>query len=283
MNILNNLKTGVKLVGAFMVLAVITGIVGVCGMVYIQTITNEDAILYKNMTVPISQLAAMDTDFQRIRINIRDVILSNDAAESQKLILTKEMGDLFTSYSAARKTFDLDRGRIVTLATANKDSEAIALLRGDAYTNSMAVTDLLDKMTAMKVAQAKQSSDTNAADARQATIMMIIIMAAAILLAVVFGVVITRGIVVPLNIVVKISRSLAVGDLVRDMSEKEKDKVRLRKDEIGDVGKSFDGVIQYMQEMGKAAMSIAQNDLTPVLKSKSEKDELSQSFIKMIV
>ena len=303
MNILNNLKTGVKLVGAFMVLAVITGIVGVCGMVYIQTITNEDAILYKNMTVPISQLAAMDTDFQRIRINIRDVILSNDAAESQKyidtinqlstdmdkngadyekLILTKEMGDLFTSYSAARKTFDLDRGRIVTLATANKDSEAIALLRGDAYTNSMAVTDLLDKMTAMKVAQAKQSSDTNAADARQATIMMIIIMAAAILLAVVFGVVITRGIVVPLNIVVKISRSLAVGDLVRDMSEKEKDKVRLRKDEIGDVGKSFDGVIQYMQEMGKAAMSIAQNDLTPVLKSKSEKDELSQSFIKMI-
>jgi len=303
MNVLNNLKTSIKLIGAFIIVAIITAVVGIFGMTYIQAIDNSDTILYQNMTVPISQLAAMDTDFQRIRINVRDAIISNDAAETQKyvntinqlsadmdknaaaydkLIISKEMKDLFSSYTSARQTFDLDRDKIIALAVSNKDDEAIVLLRGDAYTSSMVVTDLVDKMTTMKVDQARQSSESNNAAARQATTIMIIIIAAGALLAVIFGVIIARSIIIPLNIVVKISQSLAVGDLVRDMSEKEKDKVRLRADEIGDVGKSFDAVIQYMQEMGKTAMTIAQNDLTVTLKPRSDKDELSNAFIRMI-
>jgi len=303
MNALNNLKTNIKLMGAFIILAVITGIVGIFGIIYIKAIDSAGTTLYQNMTVPISQLAAMDTDFQRIRINERDAIISNDAAETQKyvdtinqlsadmdknaaeyekLIISNEMKDLFSSYTATRKTFNLDRDKIIALAVSNKDAEAITLLRGDGYKSAMAVMDLLDKMAAMKVAQAKQTSDNNAATANQASTIMIFIIAAGTLLAVIFGVVIARSITVPLQLVAKISQSLAVGDLVRDMSEKDKDTVRLRKDEIGNVGKSLDAVIHYMQEMGKTAITIAQNDLTVTLKPRSDKDELSNAFVKMI-
>lgn len=78
-----------------------------------------------------------------------------------------------------------------------------------------------------------------------------------VLAAVGFVFVISRSITVPLSIVVDISKAMAVGDLVRDMSDQEKDKVRLRKDEIGDIGKAFDQLINYMQNMGVAATAIS--------------------------
>jgi methyl-accepting chemotaxis protein len=66
------------------------------------------------------------------------------------------------------------------------------------------------------------------------------------------------------------------------MSDAEKDKVRLRKDEVGDIGKAFDSLINYMQGMGIAATAIADNDLTTSVTPKSAKDELGNAFAKMI-
>jgi methyl-accepting chemotaxis protein len=94
--------------------------------------------------------------------------------------------------------------------------------------------------------------------------------------------IINNSIAVPLNIVTKMAQSLAVGDLVRDMSDTEKDKVRNRKDEIGMIGKAFDRLIDYMQGMGAAASAIANNDLTTSVTPKSEKDELGNTFARMV-
>ncbi len=94
--------------------------------------------------------------------------------------------------------------------------------------------------------------------------------------------ILTRTVTMPLGIAVNISKSLAVGNLVRELSEKEKNKVRLRQDEIGDLGKAFDKLINYMQEMGQTAEIIARNDLTVSVEPKSEKDELGNAFVGMI-
>ncbi len=61
---------------------------------------------------------------------------------------------------------------------------------------------------------------------------------------------------------VKIANGLAVGELAREVSDSVKDQVRKREDEIGQIGKSFDSLINYMQEMGNAANMISENDLT---------------------
>ena len=94
--------------------------------------------------------------------------------------------------------------------------------------------------------------------------------------------IINNSIAVPLNIVTKMAQSLAVGDMVRDMGDTEKDKVRLRRDEIGTIGQAFDGLIDYMQGMGAAATAIANNDLTTSVTPKSEKDELGNTFARMV-
>jgi len=303
MKALNNLKMSVKLIGAFVFLAVITAVVGIIGIFYIRTIDAADTHLYQNYTVPIMQLDKLGIAFQRIRVNIRDAILIPDAKTSQQkydtiaqlsdemdvtaaeykaLIVTQEMQDLFTNYSSAKAAFDPYLEQMIALDKAGKSDEALDILLGDAYQSARTTQDTLTEMMATKVEMAHQIAVDNTAAARQATTIMIIVIVAAVVAAIGFGVVIARSITVPLGQVVQISNALAVGNLVRNLSDEEKDKVRLRKDEIGAVGKALDAVILYLQETGKAADTIANNDLSVKIAPKSDQDELRHSFVKMI-
>ncbi len=93
---------------------------------------------------------------------------------------------------------------------------------------------------------------------------------------------ISNSITKPMSILVKAGKQLSVGDLARDMTEKEKDLITNRKDEIGDIGKSFNGIIGYMQDGAGIAQVIAANDLTVDPQPMSEKDELGLAFAEMV-
>jgi methyl-accepting chemotaxis protein len=96
------------------------------------------------------------------------------------------------------------------------------------------------------------------------------------------GVIVARSLSKPIGVVTKMALALSNGNLMHEMSEKEKDKVRLRGDEIGHTGQAFDRLIKYMQSMGAAAGSIANNDLTISITPQSKEDELGNSFAKMV-
>ena len=303
MNFLNNLKTSVKLIGSFLILAVITAVVGVLGIYYIKQIDAADTRLYQNQTVPLGQIADAAVAFQRTRVNLRDMLLAKDQAEVQKyvdtikeldteivtvsaeyekLIVSTEMRGLYDSYLTSYAEFEAHRDMIISLANSGKTEEALTYLRGDAFVSAKDVEADLDAMQVMKVEQAKGVADENTVMANKATTTMIVLVVIAVLAALGFGLVISSSIANPLALVTSMSKALSVGDLVRDTSEADKDKVRLRKDEIGDIGKAFDQLINYMQGMGVAATAIADNDLTTVVTPKSAKDELGNSFVKMI-
>ncbi|MBK8421943.1 MCP four helix bundle domain-containing protein [Candidatus Villigracilis saccharophilus] len=303
MSFLNNLRTGVKLIGSFLIIAVITAVVGVLGIYYIKQIDAADTRLYQNQTVPLGQIADAAVAFQRTRVNLRDMILAADTAEAQKyadtiktldeqivtlsadyekLIVAPEMRALFDDYTKDYAEFKGYRDTIMALALAGKQDEALTTLRGDAFASAKAVETALDAMQVMKTEQAKALADENTATANQATTIMIIIVVGAALLGVGFGVIISNSIANPLAFLTKLAKALSVGDMVRDVSEAEKDTVRKRKDEIGDISNAFDALINYMQGMGVSATAISENDLTTTVTPKSPKDELGNSFAKMI-
>jgi methyl-accepting chemotaxis protein len=304
MNTLNNLKTSVKLVGGFLILALLTAVIGGVGIYYLRQIDAADTRLYQNNTVPISQLEEIAVAFQRTRVNLRDMLLSKDvketkqyldtikqlstqinqiSAEYEKLILTTEMRDLYQEYVKAYQEFTGYRDQIMALDAEGKDAEALVLMRGDAYASAKAVEANLDAMNALKVKQAKETSETNAAEASLATTIMVVSAVFGALLAIGLGIIISNSIANPLASLTKTARALATGDLARDMSDAEKDKIRLRKDEIGAIGQSFDGLINYMQGMAEAAATIANNDLTITVTPNSAKDELGNAFATMVL
>ncbi|MEI7850129.1 MAG: methyl-accepting chemotaxis protein, partial [Chloroflexota bacterium] len=276
---------------------------GAVGIYNINLINTADTVLYEHQTVPLGQLSDLGTAFQRIRVNLRDTILEKDpvaaqkyydtinqlkaeiektSAEYEKLIVSKEMQSLYDQYSKDYQDFMPFVAQINVLTKAGKQDEALTYLRGDALAAAKAVDADIDAMEVMKVEQAGISSANNTATANQANTMMIVIVVGSVLLAIIFGVVISTSIANPLGIVTNMARSLSVGDLVRDMSESEKDKVRNRKDEIGMIGQAFDQLINYLQGMGDAATSISKNDLAIRIVPKSAKDELGNGFSQMI-
>ncbi|NJN96384.1 MAG: methyl-accepting chemotaxis protein, partial [Anaerolineales bacterium] len=103
MNALNDIRLSVKLIAGFILVAVIAAIVGIVGIVNLRTLEQADTRLYERMTIPISQLADMATKFQRVRVNLRDVILAEDNQERQENIetiktLTAEIDEMATEF-----------------------------------------------------------------------------------------------------------------------------------------------------------------------------------------
>ncbi len=303
MKTLNNLKTSVKLIGSFMLIAIITAVVGSLGFYQMRQIDASSSQMYTNYTVPIGQLGDISVAFQRTRVNLRDMLLAKTPEESQKyantinalsveiqeqsaeyekLIVSTEMKDMFDKYSALYGAFSIHRDEIMALEQSGRDEEALALLRGDAFQTAKDVEAQIDLMRETKTQQADEISVTNTKLTNKATTLLLVFSVIGVLVAIALGLVISTSIATPLGIVTKMAQDLALGNTLREMSDVEKDKVRQRKDEVGTIGKAFDQLINYMQEMGVAATVIASNDLTATVTPKSERDELGNAFATMI-
>lgn len=129
--------------------------------------------------------------------------------------------------------------------------------------------------------------DMEQTEANQGVTNSLLVSLLASLLTIAVGVVISvlvvrNSITLPLVQVTGMAGALAEGDLVRDLSEAQKDKLRLRKDEIGQISQAFDRLINYMQSMGAAASAIANNDLSVRVMPKSARDELGNAFETML-
>jgi methyl-accepting chemotaxis protein len=157
-----------------------------------------------------------------------------------------------------------------------------SLLDGEASRTRKAADDAMKNIIQINATIAEEinkQGDVTFASARNILITVAFLSA---LLAMGFGILISRSITVPLGLAVQAIQAISLGDLLRDFKEKDKDKIRLRKDEIGDVGKALDAISHYLQDTGDVANAIARNDLTVTVQSKSEKDELRNAFSRMI-
>ncbi len=265
MNAINNIKISFRLISSFLIIALISGIVGAIGIFYLTKVDNADTVLYENETVPLSQLGDVATAFQRTRVNLRDVIISQgnqdqvyidtikqlaleqeaNAAKFQKLIITKEMQALFDQYLKDYQSFTAHRDQIVLFAQTGKNAEALALLRGDAFKSAKAVEAAIDAMQALNVKQAQATSYANSALAGQANQFMIISIIIAFLAAFGLGILVSRSITVPLSDTVNFSKMLADGNFSQDLSEV----LRKRGDELGDLARAFQVMVGNMRNL----------------------------------
>jgi methyl-accepting chemotaxis protein len=301
MKLFDNLKTGIKLsIGFLFIVAILIGIL-LYTNIQISTLgrlqdgniqRSKDAIraeegagmgakVYRviadteiNLNFETSQTAwnaiksEMTDDLAYLKNaadNEKEKLLASQASEGFDKLITLYEKDLLPALKAANAT---------TQETNKMDGEI------DGY-----ITEINTPLSEFSSTLQKENLESDRLfDEERSTTQTVSIITGilGVLVAVGLAFVITRSITSPLAIVVEIGNSLSNGDLVRDLSSAKKDKVRLRKDEIGDLGRAFDRLIKYMQEMGIAAERIASNDLSLAVTPKSEKDELGNSFVKMV-
>lgn len=261
-----NLKIGTKLLTSFIIVTLIAGIVGYVGIKNIRKIEALDTKLYEQMTVPVSQLAAISTDFQRTRVNARDLIAAERPEDRQKFadrinelrdsiernadlyektIFTEEGRALFKEFTDSRKMYRTHLDRVIELAMANRDAEATALLseNGDAGKASRAEQNAIAKMVESKVAFAKAASDENTATAEASVAAMLVLLAVCIALGVGFGLFITRIVGRPVAEIEAVAARIAGGDLtVDDIQVKSRD-------ELGNLGNTINRMKASLKEV----------------------------------
>ena len=210
---LNNIKIGRKLIGGFLIVSLISAVIGIIGTMSIYSVAKSDTQLYENTTVPISELLNVSVAFQIVRVNMMEMIYSNNQEEIKKYgdeipelsaVITKNIEDfekrilsdneLAQAYEEFKKVRIIYRAHLTTmreLAMANKDTEALTLLRGDAYKSAMAEQDAINKLVDIMIKNGKKESKNNRDTARNSMIMMIFViivgMIGAVGLAIYFG------------------------------------------------------------------------------------------------
>jgi len=203
---LNNIKIGKKLIGGFLIVSLISAVIGIIGTVNIYSIARSDTQLYENTTVPISELLNVSVSFQLVRVYMMEMIYSNNQEEIKKYgdkipelseVITKNIEDFEKrilsdeelkkaneEFGETRKVYRAHLNTMRDLATANKDVEALALLRGDAYKSAMAEQEAINKLVDIMIKNGKESAKHNRDTATNSMITMICVIIIGMIMAV---------------------------------------------------------------------------------------------------
>jgi len=236
-----NLKIGTKLLSSFIMLALIAGVIGGIGIANIRKADNNGTLLYEKATVPISQLGTISTAFQRARVTLAKILLVRDRGEKQKFgeqikelsadisknveLLDKaftnpEEKALLKEFSDTRTVFRPLIAKISDLSMAGNDAEALSIYNGEATNAAVAENNAINKLVDYKIKQAKTVSDQNTAMAGSAIRFTLALAIIGIILAVGFGIFITRIITIPLQEAVHTAQLVADGDLTSRVEPK---------------------------------------------------------------
>ncbi len=256
----------------------------------LKDIAEADAKLYKQVTVPISELATISTAFQRVRVNMRDMILKNKHEDIQKHIDTikelraeinktgesyektlfsEEGKKIYAEFVEARKAYGVQLDKIIDLAKANKDEEAFVLANGEGARTSRIEQNLIAKMVDSKNKFGRQMADENTAHANRAIVMMLIALGFGIVLALAFGVIISRLISVPLRKGVDFASAVAAGDLSQSIDVKQKD-------EVGQLADALNGMVVKLKGIVSEVRGAADNVAAGSQQLSSSATQMSQ-------
>ena len=267
---LKDMKIKRKLLIGFILVAIITGIVGVIGITSVSTMAENNNIMYEKMTVGIADVAKFDKAFANISIYLRDAIRAKTSSEIQKNIsivqqaqlnvqqdikllaettFTSEGQNLLDRIEAAHAKNDTYINSIIKLIEVNNGAEAEKLLYGEMTTSMEEEQAAVDELMELKETLAHEASLDNTASARISSVMMIAFAVAGVVIAILMWLFLASIICKPIDKMVIAADKLAVGDLsvVMDISTN---------DEVGVLSKSIGKILQSIKELVAEASNL---------------------------
>ncbi|WKY44724.1 methyl-accepting chemotaxis protein [Eubacteriaceae bacterium ES2] len=262
MNRLKNLKIKDKLVTCFAILAIVTAIVGLFGIVSIYSIQNKSEEMYYNHLVPATKLSDVQVELQNIRANqilalyeqntgtvsgriaaIDESVAKDDQllAEYESTIDEDENQALFDDLTEKLSDYRQVRNDNLALIEAGNYDQALVVL-SEVTAAREATDDSLQALIDYNDAYAQTLLADNADYFRNMAILMIVISIAGIVLAVGLGLKLANSIANPLKSMVHAAQQIAEGDLDVTVSVE-------ANDEVGDLGKAFERMSQNLNEV----------------------------------
>lgn len=291
-----NMKIAAKLISGFVIVALIAGIVGVIGLVNLNSISEADKLLYEENTLGLNYAGKAAIYYQRIRFNaVRLTVVDDENKKDTYINNIKDYsvkGDEFLKLYEDGIISDTDRNQFdvlkpqwekykslidnaVILAQSGQSEEAQNIIFGEAATVGNTLQEAFDNLFEYNAVGGKTRSDQNAQLAAAATMTMVIVAIAGVIIAIALGIFISRIISKPVRRMVDAADKLALGDVNVSVQAD-------TKDEIGKLAESFGRMIENIREQAIAAEKLADGDLTIQVNVRSENDLLGKKLSELV-
>jgi Methyl-accepting chemotaxis protein len=290
-----NMKIRTKLLVSFILVAMISGAMGLFGISSLDKLNDSDTILYENYTEPLETLGTISTEFQRTRVNVRDLILAQTPDEFQthidkikerqsnieKLdkefetrILNDDLKAVFKEYQADESAYYGELDKVIQLAKQNRDAEAVAMMAetGDAGKASRAYQDIIAKIMDMmsKLAHNREVFVTETGDNSKAVMIAVIILVMA--LSIFLGLLVASVIAKPLRKSLHMIEEMSMGHFSERLDLK-------TTDEVGQMANAMDFLADELQTKVIGVMNmISRGDVSLEIQLKDEKDEIAPAM-----
>jgi CheY-like chemotaxis protein/CHASE3 domain sensor protein/putative methionine-R-sulfoxide reductase with GAF domain len=225
---LENIKLSKKLIGGFLLVALIAGGIGIFGVIQLEKVNDADTFLFEKATFPLGHLAKMDSGFERAAANLSYYLLERDPA--YLTIFDEAVKEVETNIENYRDTFfNAEDERVFAefvllwqaylkiqdeekrFALDGKFEEGLALRNSAATAKSGEIREILFELVSMNITTAKALAEENRRTVARSSLMIYLSIFFGVLAALWIGFSITRSIDSPIQKVVKTLQSLAAG------------------------------------------------------------------------
>lgn len=245
------LTIGKKLIGSFLIIAILLGITSSISTYYLQKIDDSNSDIIQRRVVILSNIQKINKSVSLEFSRLRGYMLTKDQksldvlsdsynnidvliGETLKLARLKETQVMLQELGRINIDFKQKYDQLIVLIKANRPSNEIT----DYYKNKVIpagsqLEPIADKLEKEQLASVKESSAENSSIVNNAVTNVSVLSILAIVLAVVIGYFSSRMISKPILSVARVAGQVAQGDLTQ------KDIHVRNKDEIGDLAASF--------------------------------------------
>ncbi len=180
MNWFNNLKVRTKLLSGFILVTIVAGAIGLLGMIDIGKVNNMLNDMYNNNLVPIEDIANANSEAIHHNRDVFEFVLETQKAEMDKFreAMDKKEAKMKEHLNKYRKTHLTDKEKIIidkfdaawpayisaakkvlSLADAGKNRDAIEVARGEMIKEFQVADDLLTELVNLNQSIAKEAYD----------------------------------------------------------------------------------------------------------------------------
>ena len=275
MGFLKNIKVKVKLIIGFLIVAFLIGIVGGVGIISLKSVGENAKKMYNQNLQNVYMLTDMKQNLTQIKSDLADLLNSKDEQDSGiKTKLEKEIEDnktendkyisqlqntltdeeekrIFEEFNGELKQYRNARENVVKLIDAGNYNGAI-----EQYKDVHKITDImfqsLDELIEVNLKEASAANDNIVSIYTKSTTTMTTLSIIGLILAVTIGLVLTKDINTPLQVINLFGEKLASYDLSYDFKV-------TRGDEFGKAGASLFKAQDNIKELVKTIIENSQN------------------------
>lgn len=213
---LNNIKVGTKLIIGFIVVALLSGIVGIIGITKIKKVDQNYTSLYVDYGVSIADIANVSISFQRLKINLNNITMYRDGRDMsdyvnriknydakiqeslkkfEESIQGEEAKTEFYNLSVMLDKYDGIKDKIIDLSLSGKKDEALDLMGQDSTQKlSDQINNSVDNLFQLKELGGFSKSSEYSAEVNNAVVTMIVVIVVAVVMALLLGIMISKTI-----------------------------------------------------------------------------------------